>query len=146
MICWLLVLGAKLMTLSDRDGDSGVFCLELGNVFPLGRVVHGVRGLDLSLSRGPKSTDLGVRRSGEDPAVKEDLRSGGLDVEPDESFEQRVDGVLNRTGDEVNDLDSKTRSFGEGRKSEFVVVNVDGDDINGIVGSPTLTHGRTVYV
>lgn len=141
-ICWLLVLGAKLSTLSARDGDSGVLCLVSGNVFPLGLLIQGVFGL--GLSRGPKRTDFGVRRSGEEPATEPALRKGGCTLEADDLVEQRVDGVSNRAGDEAIGLGSKLRSFGEGRKSEFVVVKVDGDDINGMVGSPTFTHGRTV--
>lgn len=135
------MLGAKLRTLSDRDGDSGVLCLVSGNVFPLGRL-NGVRGLDLS--RGPNRTDLGVRRSGEEPATEPALRNDGFVLDLDELVEQSVEGVSNRVGEEVNGLGSKIRGFGEGRKSEFVVVKVDGDDISGMVGSPTFTHGRTV--
>lgn len=44
------------------------------------------------------------------------------------------------------DLDSPKNDLGEGRKPEFEVVRVDGEDRKALAGIPTLTHGRTVYV
>jgi hypothetical protein len=148
----LLVLGVKLITLSVSC--SGV-CVQdrKGIVFPRGRIVGGVLGLLLSLqSLGPKRTDLGVRRSGEESVGVglgvgvRDARCSGTD-----SDRARSDGLL--ASDVRVDSTKKVDGSVEGRmedvKSEFKVPILESGEM--VMGGrpalkmPFLTHGRTVY-
>lgn len=124
-------------------------------VIPRGRTVGGVLGLSLSfsLSRGPKRTAFGVRRSGElVPGAGIGvgvLESRGSGIDSD----LRMLGILGEFGVCV---DSTIRIVVEGSvdgsvdaKSECEVPRLESGEM-GILGMlalkmPFLTHGRTVY-
>jgi hypothetical protein len=151
-MCLLLVLGVKLITLSVSR--SGV-CVQdgMGVVFPRGRIVGGVLGLALSLqSLGPKRTDLGVRRSGEESVgvglgvgVRDDRCSGT------DSDRARSDDLLDSDlrVDSTKNVDGSVEGRMEDVKSKFKVPMLEsGEMVMGCrpaLKMPFLTHGRTVY-